>query len=241
MTSQDTWILTKPVQISAAMMADDDLLILSSEPEAVSTTTTGEVIPSRDLSQSFGPIQPTPNDPIPSRGPEQLLSYLEAFHADITTVAHIDLNENRIYRAGCTPGVTRGKTKSVLQTITPKERLVNFDPVNIPTEHTDPDTHSILTALLSDRIRVHANMTGCNEGKSMAGPSSAAKQFIDREFERLEESYRDTKRTMYKIFADSKFIVHDNNYLFANCGERLHQWSPEMSTSHYKDGAKEVP
>jgi hypothetical protein len=139
--------------------------------------------------------------------------HLEAFHADITTVAHVDLHENRIYRAGCTLGVIRDKIKSVLQTITSKERLANFDPVNTSTEPTDPDNHSILTAFMSERTRVHANMTGCNEGKSMAGPSSAAaQQFFDREFERFEESYHDTNRTMYEIFADSKFIVHDINF-----------------------------
>jgi hypothetical protein len=42
--------------------------------------------------------------------------------------------------------------------------------------------------------------------------TKAIKRLIDRELERLEESYHDTNRTMYQIFASSKIIVHDNNF-----------------------------
>jgi hypothetical protein len=132
----------EPVRITAAMMADDDLWILSSGPEGVPTATMGDIVPPPNFGQASKTAQPTTVDPIPSRGHEQPLSYLEIFHAEITTVAHVDLHEKRIYRAGCTPAAIRGKIKSVLQNVTPKERLANFDPVN-NTERKNRPGHSL--------------------------------------------------------------------------------------------------
>jgi hypothetical protein len=86
----------------------------------------------RDVSRFLNPsARPTP-------------TYSDVFTAELTILSAIDTHENRIYQVGYTPGAIRDNIRSILQTTSAHDHIVNFHERNIPPKNRDPVTFQTL-------------------------------------------------------------------------------------------------
>ena len=120
------------------------------------------------------------------------LSYANAFHADLTTIEGINMHESRIYQHGLTPSEIRHNIKLALRSSLPHQPMVAFQAKDIPPAELDPRTNMVLHALLAERGRAGQDPKAQNE----------------------------TNRTMFQVYSDSQFIIHDNNF-FSCCKPHL--------------------
>jgi hypothetical protein len=102
--------------------------------------------------------------------------------------------------------------KLFLRTIRPEQHIEDFESKDIPPALIDPETHMVLNALMAERKSTgklrnaildrieHEHLTADNDGQ------------LDAEYARLDQSYKDTNRTMHQVFSDSTYIIHENNF-----------------------------
>ncbi len=91
--------------------------------------------------------------------------------------------------------------------------MVEFLVKDIPPVTIDRETNMILTALLAERDRVDRDMVLCLSDKSADGSDLDPNRNIEEEYLWLDESHNYTNRTMYQIYSDSRFLIHDDNFL----------------------------
>jgi hypothetical protein len=152
-------------------------------------------------------------NPAARKPDENPISYKSAFAAELTTVQALDLHESRIYQKGYTPEEIRHTIKFILRQISPGTHMVNFRTRDIPPQQLDPQTHMVLTALLAERDRTERELMLCLDEVALDGTKLEPSWNMDAEFSRLDSYQNDTNRTMYQVYSDSKFLVHDNNFL----------------------------
>ncbi len=129
-------------------------------------------------------------------------------------VRALDQHESRIYQKGYTPEEIRHTIKLILRQIPPGIHMVNFNPRDTPPQELDHQTHMVLNALLTERDRTeHDLMLLCLGDVAQDGTKLDPSRDIDAEFSRLDTYQNDTNRTMYQVYSDSRFLVHDNSFL----------------------------
>ncbi len=151
------------------------------------------------------------------------LSYAHIFAADLVTVADVDQHEARIYQPGFTPDELRDSIRLMLRTTNEDEEVVAFQPQNIPPEHLDPHTHMVLHALLESRDRDKTATSRVPQARiNNLNPDCP----LDQEYAKLLQVHakqdadyaekgteqNDTNRTMYRVFSDGVYTIHQNNF-----------------------------
>jgi hypothetical protein len=183
-----------PIRITANMMYDDDVWLLHSDT-TIPETSTEDPRPAVALNPAESHATP-PSFPIDSTP----LSYLVAFRADLNTLEGIELHETRIYQPGLTPDEIRQNVRLALQTASPAQYMTNFQPKDIPPSNLDPQTHTVLHALLADRDRPNQNTAARNA----------------------------TNRAMFQVYSDSPYLIHANNF-FSCCRPHLRNLPPQTA------------
>ena len=102
------------------------------------------------------------------------------------------MHESWIYQHGLTPPEIRHNIKLALRSSLPHQPMVAFQAKDIPPAELDPRTNMVLHALLVERGRTGQDPKAQNE----------------------------TNRTMFQIYSNSQFIIHDNNF-FSCCKPHL--------------------
>ena len=176
------------VHITANMVTDDDLWFTSEESELPPQQPPALTTPQYQATLPQNEVRRTEVGP-PGLPP---ISYLDAFQADLSTIAGIDRHESLIYQYGFTPEAIRHDIKLSLRTALPTHPMVAFHIRDIPPAHLDPPTNMVLNALLAERDR--------------PGLATAVRH--------------ETNRTMFQVYSDSDFITHDNNFM-ARCKPHL--------------------
>jgi hypothetical protein len=146
------------------------------------------------------PIQDTP------------LTYLEAFGVELKTATAAQHHETRIYQPGYTPGEIRSNIKLILRTIEPQQYLLDFPLRDIPPERMDPRTHMVLHALHTEREKLASSMTACLQDIANEDAPPNPNRDIEREYLQLDKFHNDANRSMYQVYSDGPFIIHDNNF-----------------------------
>ncbi len=96
----------------------------------------------RDVSPFLNPsARPTP-------------TYSDVFTAELTTLSAIDTHENRIYQVGYTPGTIRNSIRSILQTTSPQDHIVNYHERDIPPKNRNSVTFQTYHNLACARNRL---------------------------------------------------------------------------------------
>jgi hypothetical protein len=185
-----------PVRITANMLSDDDVWLMHSDtalpPATTAAFNTSVPITSPPAVPSIHSTS-FPTDSTP-------LSYLVAFRADLATLEGIELHETRIYQPGLTPGEIRQKLNLALRTVPPYQPMPNFQPKDIPPSNLDPQTHSVLHALLANRDRPHRDTAARNV----------------------------SNRAMFQVYSESPFLIHANNF-FSCCRPHLRNLPPQTA------------
>ena len=140
------------------------------------------------------------------------LTYLEAFGAEITTATSAQQHETRIYQPGYTPGEIRSNIKLILRTISPQQHMLDFPSRDIPPKHMDPRTHMVLHALHAERERLASAMTACIQGIADSEAPAYPSRDMETEYSQLDKAHNDANRSMYQVYSDGPFIIHDNNF-----------------------------
>jgi hypothetical protein len=115
----------------------------------------------------------------------RLPTYADVFTADITTLAEIDAHEERIYQPDYTPKDIRENILRLLRTTDKTAPMVNFQVKDIPPKRYDAITHASLQNLAETR----------------------------KHFDPSDQRHNSINREMYRVYAASAYIVHDNNFL----------------------------
>jgi hypothetical protein len=149
------------------------------------------------------------------------LTYLQAFHTDLTTAQDVDRHEARIFQHGYTPDNIRRNIKLILRTALPDQHIVEFQVKDIPPVAIDSATNMILHALLAERIKADLDIALCLTDKADDGSNLDPSKNIEEEYLRLDKAHNDTNRAMYQVYSDSWFVIHDNNFV-SYCRPHLH-------------------
>ena len=56
-------------------------------------------------------------------------------------------------------------------------------------------------------------MTACLQGIADNESSSHLSQDVETEYSQLDKAHNEANRTMYQVYSDGPFIIHDNNFL----------------------------
>jgi hypothetical protein len=99
--------------------------------------------------------------------------------------------------------------------------MVEFKAKDISPVTIDRETNMVLTALLAERDRADRDLALCLSDKSADGSNLDPNRDIEEEYVRLDKSHNDTDRTMYQVYSDSRFLIHDDNFL-TYCKPHLH-------------------
>ncbi len=212
---------TEPVQITAHMMSGDDLLILPTDKTDLPSPDDKDLPRDRHSPNFFHALLRRTKDQ--KQAVEIPLSYAHVFEADLVTAADINQHEARIYRPGFTPDELRDSIRLMLRTTKRYEEMVAFQAQNISPEHLDPHTHMVLHALLESRDRDKTTISRAQQSRiDTLDPDCPldqeyakllrvhAKQDADYAKQGTERS--DTNRTMYRVFSDGLYTVHQNNF-----------------------------
>jgi hypothetical protein len=113
-------------------------------------------------------------------------TYADVFTADITTRAEIDAHEERIYQTDYTLKAIREIILRLLTTTAKTALMVNFQVKDIPPKRYDAITHASPLQILAE-TRKH--------------------------FDPSDQRHNSINREMYRVYAPSAYIVHDNNFL----------------------------
>ncbi len=150
----------------------------------------------------------------PSERPtETHLSYLDAFQADLTTIQDVAWHESRIYQHGYTPDNIRHNLREILSNLRPEDHLVEFQQKDIPPAEIDPDTIMVLYALLEERTKADSALFLSLKNESADGAKLDPHRDTDAEYQQWDKAHNDANRSMYQIYSDSVFLIHDNNFL----------------------------
>ena len=143
----------------------------------------------------------------------QPLSYVEAFRTELKTTADVDKHEQRIYLKGKNPISLRHNITHTLSTLKPEQYIEAFQLKDIPPSETDHRTHTVLHTLMQERNAQSRAMESLLDRISTEPTMTDNDIVIDEAYNKLDRIQNDTNRSMHQIFAASKYIIHENNFV----------------------------
>jgi hypothetical protein len=99
--------------------------------------------------------------------------------------------------------------------------MVELPLKDIPPPSIDAPTNMVLHALLAERTKADQDMALCLSDKTKDGSNLDPDRDIEDEYLRLDKAHNDANRTMYQVYSDSRYVIHDNNFL-TYCKPHLH-------------------
>ena len=189
-----------PVQITALMTSDDLLLTHDTKNKPATFTAPPNVVAATSSSQNETQWTTT----------EKPLSYTHSFKDELKTIVDVHRHEARLYRRGYTPATIRHNTKFTLQTMRPEQHLEDFPKHYIPPPERDHHTYMALTDLRKQQKETYRIMNALSHRVGLENVPKTADE--EETYHRLDANVNAINRSMYQIFADSAYVIHDNNF-----------------------------